>query len=71
MLIVFCFLLLLVAAMLGLNVALRRILPGLLKERAVDRKSVVGGEKPASPSEAEIVAAMVAAINARISAVKG
>ena len=71
MLIVFGFLLILVAAMFGLNIALKKILPGSLKEKPVDRKIEKDDGETEGPSDAELVAAMVASIHARISAIKG
>jgi Na+-transporting methylmalonyl-CoA/oxaloacetate decarboxylase gamma subunit len=71
MLIVFGFLLILVAAMFALNIVLKKILPGSLRERPADQKFKTDEEEPAGPSDAELVAAMVASIKARISAIKG
>jgi sodium pump decarboxylase gamma subunit len=64
MLIVFGFLLLLVATMFVLNIALKKFMPGLLREKSVDQA------QPSS-SDAEVVAAVVASISARIAANRG
>lgn len=71
MLIVFGFLLLLVATMFALNFTLRKILPGSFVEKPADQRTGDGTGTPANPSDTEIVAAIVASINARIPVNRG